>query len=88
MSRENPEKTGLFSAIKFSNSKKIERDALFQNSQSGLNKVQVDINLKPNQWAKGLNSASPFQYKAFGMAKQPDLNSQEGQDFLAGPLFN
>lgn len=76
MSRENPEKSGLFSAIKLSNSKKVGRDGLFQNErQSDLDKVEVSVNLKPNLWQKNPNGTSPFQYKAFGMAKQPELNS-------------
>ena len=49
ISRENPEKSGAFSAIKLSNSKQVERESLFQNErQHDLDKVEV--NLKPNHW--------------------------------------
>ena len=88
MSRENPEKAGVLSAIKLSNSKLVERESLFQTErQSDLDKVEV--NLKPSLWQKNPNGTSPFQYKAFGMMKQPELNSQDKhQDFLAGSLLN
>ena len=73
-SRENPEKSGAFSAIKLSNSKLAATESLFQNErQSDLDRVEV--NLKPKQWLTNSTSKNPFQYKAFGMMKQAENTS-------------